>query len=274
MCTLTVVRERDRLIVTMNRDDVTEREEAPPALWPDAEPIFVAPRDLQAGGSWIGVNRHGVIACLLNRYDDAPTGTTSRGNIVIEAMRGATIKTACGTLTTLDHRAYSPFSCLLIAMSGVVRLDWTGSSLRRQEFSGASDLMTTSSSWRFDDVKAEREALFEEIWSWRRNTADKVATFHTRRIRAHDAWAPMMLRPKSRTKSITQIELTPDGAEMRYWTRETAIINELRTPESSIHIRTSASAAPADANTAHHTGQNSITGCKVTADSYPAYPTT
>lgn len=274
MCTLTVVREADRLLVTMNRDDVADREEAPPTLWPVARPVFVAPRDVQAGGTWIGVNRHGVIACLLNRYDDAPTGRTSRGNIVIEAMRGATITTACGDLTALDHRAYSPFSCLLIAMNGVVRLDWTGASLRRQELSDANELMTTSSSWRFDDVKAEREALFEEIWSWRRNAADKVATFHTRRIRANDAWAPMMLRPKSRTKSVTQIELTPDGAEMRYWTRETAIINELRAPESSIHIRTSVCAATADASARHRTEQISITGYKVTSDFYPAYPTT
>jgi uncharacterized protein with NRDE domain len=66
----------------MNRDDLADRPEAAPAEWPSAKPAFVAPKDLQAGGTWIGVNDHGVIACLLNRYDAAPAGHISRRSIV------------------------------------------------------------------------------------------------------------------------------------------------------------------------------------------------
>jgi hypothetical protein len=238
MCTLTIVREGRRVLVTMNRDDVAARVEAPPRHWPNGEPAFAAPRDLQAGGTWIGVNAHGVIACLLNRYDAAAVGRTTRGQIVIEAMRGATMETANGVLAALDHRAYSPFTCLLITNDSATRLDWTGSTFDRTDLACADRTMATSSSWQSEEVRAQREALFRQIWSDAGTTADKIAAFHTRRVDAHDAWAPMMLRPTTQTKSITQVELTPHGAEMRYWTREAAVTSKLSAPETSIRVGT------------------------------------
>ncbi len=237
MCTLTILRESNRLLVTMNRDDIAERQEAPPAHWPNAQPAFVAPRDLQAGGTWIGVNGHGVVACLLNRYDAAPVGRMSRGSIVIEAMRGSTIEAARNALAGLDHGAFSPFTCLVIGQSSAMRLDWTGGRLEHGDLPATdNNIMVTSSSWQFDKVKAQREALFQEIWSNGGDAAGNVATFHAQRVNAHDAWAPMMQRPQSETKSVTQVELSSLGAEMRYWTRDAAIDRRLTFPATSIRL--------------------------------------
>lgn len=237
MCTLTILREQDRVLVTMNRDDLAARPEGAPTVWPRTNPSFVAPIDLAAGGTWIGVNANGIIACLLNRYDAAPTGRTSRGSIVLEAMRGASFGDARNTVAALDHIAYSPFTCVVIGRGGATRLDWTGEELTRDDLPAAKEAtMMTSSSWQFDEVKAQREALFHKIWSNGRGSADRVATFHARRDSAHDAWTPMMQRPQSQTKSITQVELTPQGAEMRYWTRDAAIARQLSAPDASIQV--------------------------------------
>ncbi len=238
MCTLTVHRDDRRVLVTMNRDDSAAREEVPPTLWESAEYPFVAPRDLQAGGTWIGVNCHGVVACLLNRYDAAPAGRMSRGKIVLEAMRGSSLNTAYDALIALDHRDYLPFTCLAIGEHAATRLDWTGSHLRQGEITPLGEIMMlTSSSWHFDEVAAQREALFRETWAERDDAIDKIATFHSRRVRANDAWAPMMMRDHSRTKSIAQVELTSRGAEMRYWTRDAAIDRQLTWPETSIGLK-------------------------------------
>lgn len=237
MCTLTIVRNADRLLVTMNRDDIAERMEAMPALWPQAEPSFAAPKDLQAGGTWIGANAYGIVACLLNRYDPAPVGCTSRGSIVLEVMRHASMDDACTALQALNHNAYSPFTCVIVGDGGSARLDWTGAHLTDTSLQESDDtIMLTSSSWRFDEVKSQREALFRRIWANDASTVDRVATFHTERINANDAWAPMMQRPQSQTKSITQVELTPRAAEMRYWTRDSAIARELTAPDVSLRI--------------------------------------
>ncbi|MBK8543605.1 MAG: NRDE family protein [Caulobacteraceae bacterium] len=237
MCTLTILRESGRVLVTMNRDDVATREEAPPQLWSNTDLEFIGPRDVQAGGTWIGVNRHGVIACLLNRYDNAPKGARSRGGIVIEAMRGASIEASVGVVSSLALEAYSPFTCIVIAQGGAVRLDWDGAHIDRRVFATGQEIaMATSSSWRFDEVKAQRETLFRDLMSGSGDAAGKLATFHTRRVPGDDAWAPMMLRQHSQTKSVTQIELSHHGAQMRYWTRESATARGLERPEQSIRI--------------------------------------
>lgn len=239
MCTLTILRMNGRVLVTMNRDDAATRGETPPQLWPNTDLEFVAPRDVQAGGTWIGINSHGVIACLLNRYDAAPKGKQSRGGIVIEAMRGSSIEASVGAVNALALEAYSPFTCIVIAQGGAVRLDWDGAHIGRGDFAtGVGIAMATSSSWRFDEVKAQREALFQDMVSSGGDAAGKLAAFHTKRVSADDAWAPMMLRPQSQTKSVTQIELGQRRAEMRYWTRDAAIARGLKTPEHCVSIRT------------------------------------
>jgi uncharacterized protein with NRDE domain len=237
MCTLTILREPHRLLVTMNRDDVAAREELPPALSPNAEMPFAAPRDLQAGGTWIGANGDGVVACLLNRYDPAPPGRTSRGNIVLAAMQGSSITTACAALNALDHSAYSPFTCIVITQRGATRLDWTGSRLDREDIPNADEItMITSSSWQFDEVKAKREMLLRDLWAERDVGVGKIRAFHSLRIRDNDAWAPMMQRPHSETKSVTQVELTSSDVQMHYWTREAAIDRRLTSPEETVRF--------------------------------------
>lgn len=237
MCTLTILREPHRVLVTMNRDDVAARQELPPALSSNAEMTFAAPRDMQAGGTWIGVNDDGVIACLLNRYDPAPQGRTSRGNIVLAAMRGSSISAACAALTALDHSVYSPFTCVVVTERGAARLDWTGSRFDREDLPDADEItMITSSSWQFDEVKARREMLLRDLGAEHEVAADTVRAFHTLRITENDAWAPMMRRPHSETKSITQVELTPSDVQMHYWTREAAIDHRLTSPEETIRF--------------------------------------
>jgi uncharacterized protein with NRDE domain len=221
----------------MNRDDARERPEAAPSLWTDGQITFAAPRDLQAGGTWIGVNANGIAACLLNRYDGSLAGYVSRGRIVIEAIQGSTFKAACGALEALDHGAFSPFTCIIVDRSNAARFDWTGSSFERSELP-RTDVMATSSSWQFDDVKRRREARFREIWASSAVASDRVAAFHGAQEPTHDAWAPMMQRPQSHTKSITQVAISESDVEMRYWTRESVLARGLEAPDTTIQLST------------------------------------
>jgi uncharacterized protein with NRDE domain len=77
------------LVVAANRDEFFARPTAPAGWWGEA-PDILAGRDLQAGGTWLGVNRRGVFAGLTNFRDpsrqrpDAP----SRGALVAEGLAG------------------------------------------------------------------------------------------------------------------------------------------------------------------------------------------
>jgi uncharacterized protein with NRDE domain len=77
------------VVLAANRDEYFARPAAPAAWWEDA-PIL-AGRDLTAGGTWLGVDRHGRFAALTNYRDpsrqrsDAP----SRGALVAASLTSA-----------------------------------------------------------------------------------------------------------------------------------------------------------------------------------------
>ena len=77
------------LVVAANRDEFFARPSAPVDFWPEA-PQILAGRDLEAGGTWLGVTRHGRFAALTNyreggrQHPDAP----SRGALVADYLAG------------------------------------------------------------------------------------------------------------------------------------------------------------------------------------------
>ncbi|WP_417787381.1 NRDE family protein [Stutzerimonas xanthomarina] len=77
------------LIVAANRDEFHARPSLPLAHWDDA-PQVVAGRDLQAGGTWLGVTTDGRFAALTNiRAPGSPVGERSRGELPERFLRGA-----------------------------------------------------------------------------------------------------------------------------------------------------------------------------------------
>jgi uncharacterized protein with NRDE domain len=71
------------LVVAANRDEFFARPAAPAIWWPDAPDVF-AGRDLEAGGTWLGLTRSGRFAGLTNFRDPQRNraGTPSRGALV------------------------------------------------------------------------------------------------------------------------------------------------------------------------------------------------
>jgi uncharacterized protein with NRDE domain len=78
------------LIVAANRDEFYERPTAPAAFWDDA-PSVLAGRDLKAGGTWLGIDRHGRLAAVTNyrQGQREPEAPRSRGHLVSDYLTAA-----------------------------------------------------------------------------------------------------------------------------------------------------------------------------------------
>ena len=76
------------LIVAANRDEFYARPSLPLAQWPEA-PHVHAGRDLEAGGSWLGIGANGRFAALTNIRDPhQPPARKSRGELVAGFLTG------------------------------------------------------------------------------------------------------------------------------------------------------------------------------------------
>lgn len=102
------------LLVAANRDEFHDRPTAPLAFWDD-HPNVLAGRDLQAGGTWMGITRAGRFAALTNYRDPQHVrpGAPSRGQLVSAYLQGG--EPASAYLENLLPRAaaYNGFNLLL-----------------------------------------------------------------------------------------------------------------------------------------------------------------
>src|SRR6476619_2713363 len=75
------------LVVAANRDEWRERPAEPAHWWPD-HPRILAGRDLQAGGTWMGITREGRFAAVTNFRDPSDKRSTalSRGTLVADYL--------------------------------------------------------------------------------------------------------------------------------------------------------------------------------------------
>lgn len=118
MCTLVLHRRPGHawpLLLAANRDEMADRPWLPPGRhWPDRPEVF-AGQDGLAGGSWLGVNDHGIVAAVLNRRHSlgpAP-GLRSRGELVLDALDHADAAEAAQALAALDARAWRGFNLVV-----------------------------------------------------------------------------------------------------------------------------------------------------------------
>jgi uncharacterized protein with NRDE domain len=84
------------LVVAANRDEFFARPTAAADFWPDA-PQVLAGRDLEGGGTWLGVTRDGRFAALTNFRDPAQNRkrAPSRGALVADFLAGAETPPVC-----------------------------------------------------------------------------------------------------------------------------------------------------------------------------------
>jgi uncharacterized protein with NRDE domain len=81
---------RYRLVLAANRDEFHERPTEAADFWP-SQPDWLGGRDLQAGGTWLGVTRSGRFAAVTNYREPLAPQTPlerSRGDLVTDFLAG------------------------------------------------------------------------------------------------------------------------------------------------------------------------------------------
>ena len=230
MCTVTWLWESERFTLLFNRDEQRTRLPAePPRIWDVDGHTILAPRDGQAGGTWLAANRQGLVVCLLNYYEREPGSASrqgeapeSRGLLVLEAATGSNLAALTESLAERSLSRMRPFHLLAFdtrASRGRYWL-WDGDEVQVAEIDDALCPVTTSS-YASQAVVADRRALFH-AWRDRAGGAlsvDALERYHHSRHQEADAYSVFMSRPDAQTVSVTRVEVVRDEVRMVYQPR-------------------------------------------------------
>lgn len=130
MCTLIAIYRGVRgspLIVAANRDEYYDRPAEGPSVRQLGARRVLAPRDLRAGGTWLGINDEAVFSAVTNLRVEAPDPERrSRGWIVMDALRAPTAARAADMLKALPEETYNPFQCFVADHHRAFRLVYRG----------------------------------------------------------------------------------------------------------------------------------------------------
>jgi len=102
------------LILAGNRDEFYSRPTAPADFWDD-HPQILAGRDLEHGGTWLGIHRSGRLAAVTNYRDGraARRGTRSRGELVSGFLTSDLAPEEYLQEVHRQHTAYDGFNLLI-----------------------------------------------------------------------------------------------------------------------------------------------------------------
>lgn len=119
MCTLAIyfqVFPDYPVVIAANRDEYLARSALPPTTLLE-HPHVVGGKDLQASGTWLGINQHGLVAGLLNRrradYGDPNPALRSRGLLCLDALRYRTAAEAAAFVRGQRGADYNAFNLLI-----------------------------------------------------------------------------------------------------------------------------------------------------------------
>ena len=119
----------------------------------------LAPRDLQAGGTWLGLNEHGLFVALTNRFGGPPApDRRSRGMVVLDALGAPTADAAYAAARQLDPARENGFHLILADRTAAYWLCNDGSTLRHDRWAPGWHTVTERS---FDAAPTAREPLIQ-----------------------------------------------------------------------------------------------------------------
>lgn len=146
MCTLAIyfyVFPHYPVLVAANRDESLSRPSHPPRqLW--NAPWIYGGQDLLAGGTWLGVNEHGLLVGVLNRHTGQPPDPhrRSRGHLCLDALKHASALDALQFVCRQSPTAYNPFNLLIVDQTAAYVVQSVDSSLRSYSLNPGVHLLT------------------------------------------------------------------------------------------------------------------------------------
>jgi uncharacterized protein with NRDE domain len=214
MCTVSFIPVKDTVIITSNRDENIQRENA---AAPDFHLLqnkkIIFPKDAKAGGTWFAAGDNGAVAVLLNgafeKHVANPPYGKSRGMILLEIIEA---DQPISFFAALDLEQIEPFTVILYQPGSLHELRWDGTGKHEKVLNDTGNYIWSSSTLYTREVIEQRKDLFEQFIKKEKNiTASLIHNFHAYDHGDDENGFVINRRTGMKTFSITQAVVKQDS---------------------------------------------------------------
>jgi len=221
MCTVTFIpNSLNEFILTSNRDEAPGRETLSPQVYKEDDVQLTFPKDVVAGGTWIGLSERKRLICLLNggfvAHERKLVYRMSRGVVVRDLLLAKDVLSA---IEVFDFHDIEPFTIVLVRWESEVQLYelvWDGVQKHLTEKPLVPTIWSSSLLYT-SEVKEQREQWFSQfLFDSMRPSEKDLLKFHTTAGTGDKANDLIMDRGFVKTKSITQVLKKEETLAMLY----------------------------------------------------------
>lgn len=221
MCTITLIPHPDSFtgfVLTSNRDEAVSRKTRPPQTENYKNTKLHFPKDIEAGGTWIGISDNMRCVCLMNGSEEPhvrkPDYRKSRGIVVKDFLAGKKLKRL---VNEYDLDNIEPFTMIIVDWYNGLdfnELLWDGKNKRLTSLPLKEHIWSSSPLYS-EEMKELRRKWFRELKKTRGFSAKSLLNFHQNAGEGNKESDLIIDRGFLKTQSITQVHNSTNG--VRFW---------------------------------------------------------
>jgi uncharacterized protein with NRDE domain len=221
MCTVTYLPlGNNNFILTSNRDETPLRKTVLPKEYLENGVELTYPKDVLAGGTWIGLSEKKRLVCLLNggfeTHERKAPYKISRGVLVKKILSE---KNAVSFIHAANFKGIEPFTLILVDWFERLRtyeLVWDGATTHFKELLQEPKIWSSSILY-IEDMKAVRKEWFADwLLENQQFSQEKILEFHQNENLGTKETSPKMKRAFVETVSITSVKKENKKVTMVY----------------------------------------------------------
>ena len=221
MCTVTYLPlGNNDFILTSNRDEQPSRETLEPKEYLEDNVVLKYPKDILAGGTWIGMSSKNRLVCLLNggfeSYVREASYRMSRGVIVKAILKSDDFES---DINDFNFEGIEPFTIVLVDWNGdlkIYELVWDGKQKHYTKLKQEPKIWSSSTLY----TKEEKRLRNDWFAHWLKNNKDfkqeEILKFHLNSDFGTPENSPKMKRSYVETVSITSVKKEEGSTTMDY----------------------------------------------------------
>ena len=210
MCTVTIstLKTQNSFVLTSNRDEAPGRETLPPMMYMEEGLKMAFPKDVLAGGTWLGVSERHRVICLLNgefkKHERKLPYGKSRGIVVRDLLAAENFSEAA---EVYDLSEVEPFTIVAVDWQqglSFAEFVWDGSAKHYKPLSLKPHIWSSSPLYS-PEMKELRNEWFNKLQEEQELTPEALLDFHFSAGEGDKERGVIMDRGFVKTRSVSQI---------------------------------------------------------------------